>query len=253
LYQGPVLAKIPELQHAPVAFRDDLGPGISGQRDGRGISIANELRAMGDTEGTLTHEAQHQLTANRGSQPITAVDYRTKEGGIDYQRYRADPEEFVAHRAEKVRFLTKPGKVAAAFNLPDDVVPYNQMTVGYSPDYSQTDMTMAGQRQRLFDQVEHPYRWESPPLPAPAVSDFGSKVGKFLSAGGKAFGAVGNIAGVAQMVKGYQNAKKSGASPLAGLLSPLGIAPITEQLQTGEIYDHSTGEKKYPNKYQGWL
>ncbi len=72
---------------------------------------------------------------------------------------------------------------------------------------------------------------------------------KFMKAVGKA-GKVGGLAAAGlqarAMKESYDRAKAVGASPLAGLMTHLGLAPITERLKDGGIYNHATGEITYP-------
>ncbi len=228
---------------------------------------------------TAGHEYQHHNSLGGGAKPYIPSDtygdqaHNTKK---KYLTYRMHPEETLAFHAgdlaeENMLFggqtehdvakrINKGAKVGGKLHNPESVF------LGHSPNFSQTNTILDNKKNMLlrnvpdykeakrqhFDHIRKEIAKinantpnASKKAPQSHWKSFLKKIGKLGKGASLGAGIAGTALQAKDMKRSYDRAKKVGASPLAGMLSPIGIAPITERLKDGSVYNHSTGKRTY--------
>ena len=267
-YKGPLIDRYPKLGQTPLAVKgldgNTLGEFVGGylpddKRTGK-VNISNGLaNSAGDLlDEVTTHELSHAMNHYNRSRATTAAEANYEQPDPDkrtaYKNYRNTPEEYVAFKAGEMAKETDVGKIARHFNEQrelkwgagdNETLKSTDGTTGYNSKYSQTDPTEGFTRRSLNTQrTDHQvldYNNEVPLPEEPPNSSFARKFSKF----GNKVNMAANVQSLFHTKKAYNAAKKAGASPLAAIMSQLGLAPITERLKDGGIYNHGTGETTY--------
>ena len=263
-FSGPAHNRYPKLAKTPLEFKHFDSDGRKGEyisetnrrtgaKRGRmnlSLSLVNE--GGNKLIETIGHETQHDLNDKLDARAKTVADHLMEPTeNVDrptYRNYRNTPEEYVAFKAGEMAQETDAGKIAKHFNEDrhiswgngdHEVMRPTDASTGYNPKYSQTDPT-DGFHRRTINESRSTFSDGRPFPPEPPVRS----LSKLSRIGGK-LGAVANASQLFHIKEAYQAAKKAGASPLNSFLSQMGLAPITERLKDGGIYNHGTGEITY--------